>query len=112
HWHLTEDHGWRIEIEKYPKLTELGAWRSGTQYAHNRVNNNAHGGYYTQDQVREIVKYAQDRYITVIPEIEMPGHATAALIAYPELSCTGGPFKPLINWGIQKEVFCAGNDQT
>lgn len=114
HWHLTEDHGWRIEIKKYPKLTEVGAWRQGTQFSrfHEDINRNAHGGYYTQEQIREIVKYAQDRYVTIIPEIEMPGHATAALVAYPELSCTGGPFTIPEHWGIQKEIFCAGNEQT
>jgi hexosaminidase len=114
HWHLTEDHGWRIEIKKYPKLTQIGAWRAGTQFdrAANQVDNNPHGGYYTQDQVREIVAYAKDRYITVVPEIEMPGHSLAALVAYPELSCTGGPFKMPVLWGIQKDVYCPGNEQT
>jgi len=114
HWHLTEDHGWRIEIKKYPRLTEIGAWRKGTQYDRekNMIDHNPHGGFYTQDQVREIVKYAQERYINVVPEIEMPGHATAALAAYPELSCTGGPFTMPVNWGIQKEIFCAGNEKT
>lgn len=114
HWHLTEDHGWRIEIKKYPKLTQVGAWRAGTQFdrATNQVDNNPHGGYYTQDQVREIVAYAKDRYITVVPEIEMPGHSLAALVAYPELSCTGGPFKMPVLWGIQKDVYCPGNEQT
>ncbi|MDB5003623.1 MAG: Beta-N-acetylhexosaminidase [Mucilaginibacter sp.] len=114
HWHLTEDHGWRIEIKKYLKLTQIGAWRAGTQYDRSpyQVDNNPHGGYYTQDQVREIVAYAQDRYITVVPEIEMPGHSLAALVAYPELSCTGGPFKMPLQWGIQKDVYCPGNEQT
>lgn len=114
HWHLTEDHGWRIEVKKYPKLTQIGAWRAGTQYDRTpyQVDNNPHGGYYTQDQVREIVAYAQDRYITVVPEIEMPGHSLAALVAYPELSCTGGPFKMPLQWGIQKDVYCPGNEQT
>ncbi|MES2375028.1 MAG: family 20 glycosylhydrolase [Bacteroidota bacterium] len=114
HWHLTEDHGWRIEIKKYPKLTAIGAWRAGTQYdrAPTQIDKNPHGGYYTQDQVREIVAYAKDRYINVVPEIEMPGHSLAALVAYPELSCTGGPFKMPIQWAIQKDVYCAGNEQT
>lgn len=114
HWHLTEDHGWRIEIKQYPKLTEIGAWRDGTQFSRFQgdINKNPHGGFYTQDQIREVVKYAQERYITIIPEIEMPGHATAALSAYPELSCTGGPFIIPDHWGIQKEIFCAGNEQT
>jgi hexosaminidase len=112
HWHLTEDHGWRIEIKKYPKLTEVGAWRTANQFDRNQLTNKAVGGFYTQDQARELVDYAAKRYVTVVPEIEMPGHTTAALVAYPELSCTGGPFKTLTNWGIQKEIFCAGNEQT
>jgi len=114
HWHLTEDHGWRIEIKKYPKLTEVGAWREGTQfdrYAKN-IDNNPHGGYYTQDQIRDVVAYAKDRFINIVPEIEMPGHSLAALVAYPELSCTGGPFKMPVAWSIQKDVYCAGNEQT
>ncbi|HEY4324829.1 MAG TPA: family 20 glycosylhydrolase [Mucilaginibacter sp.] len=119
HWHLTEDQGWRIEIKKYPKLTQVGAWRNetmvgkygrkpgGPEYDHMR-----YGGFYTQDQVREIVAYAKERYITVIPEIEMPGHALAALTAYPELSCTGGPFEVGKKWGVFDDVYCAGNEKT
>ena len=113
HWHLTEDQGWRIEIKKYPRLTEVGAWRSGTIIGHNPgIGNDStpHGGYYTQDQIKEVVKYAADRYITVIPEIEMPGHASAALAAYPWLGCTGGPYQVRQSWGVFKEVYCAGND--
>ncbi|QES89537.1 beta-N-acetylhexosaminidase [Rhizosphaericola mali] len=90
HWHLTEDQGWRIEIKKYPKLTEVGAWRNGTIIGHHPGTGNdetKEGGFYTQEQVKDIVKYAADRYITVIPEIEMPGHSSAAIAAYPELSC-------------------------
>ena len=105
HWHLTEDQGWRIEIKKYPKLTEVGAWREyedGTVY----------GGFYTQDDVREIVAYAKSRFVTVVPEIEMPGHSVAALAAYPEFSCTGGPFEVETQWGVHKDVYCAGNDRT
>ena len=105
HWHLTEDQGWRIEIKKYPRLTEVGAWRTyedGTRY----------GGFYTQDQIREIVEYARKRYITIIPEIEMPGHSVAALAAYPEYSCTGGPFKVETAWGVHKDVYCAGKEET
>jgi len=105
HWHLTEDQGWRIEIKKYPELTRKGAWRiyeDGTKY----------GGYYTQDDIREIVEYAQKRYVTVIPEIEMPGHSLAALASYPEYSCTGGPFEVETNWGVFKDIYCAGNDRT
>ena len=112
HWHLTEDHGWRIEIKKYPKLTQVGAWRSGTQFDRTQVNNIPHGGYYTQEQVKELVAYAADRYITIVPEIEMPGHSLAALVAYPELSCTGGPFQMPVKWNIQKDVYCAGNEKT
>jgi hexosaminidase len=112
HWHLTEDHGWRIEIKKYPKLTQVGAWRGGTQFDRTQVNNIPHGGYYTQEQVKELVAYAADRYITIVPEIEMPGHSLAALVAYPELSCTGGPFQMPVKWNIQKDVYCAGNEKT
>lgn len=104
HWHLTEDQGWRIEIEAYPRLTEVAAWRDqdGQRY----------GGFYTQDEVREIVRYAADRFITVVPEIEMPGHTLAALAAYPNLSCTGGPFEVANTSGIFKDVYCAGNEET
>jgi hexosaminidase len=114
HWHLTEDHGWRIEIKKYPKLTQIGAWRAATQYdrATSQVDQNPHGGYYTQDDIREVVAYATDRFVNIVPEIEMPGHSLAALVAYPELSCTGGPFKMPLYWDIQKDVYCAGNEQT
>lgn len=113
HWHLTEDQGWRIEIKKYPLLTQIGAWRSGTIIGHYPGTGNdstPHGGYYTQDQIRDVVKYAADRYITVIPEIEMPGHSTAALAAYPWLGCTGGPYHVQETWGVHKDVYCAGND--
>ncbi|WP_289054944.1 family 20 glycosylhydrolase [Carboxylicivirga marina] len=105
HWHLTEDQAWRIEIKKYPKLTELGSKRTegeGFEYS----------GYYTQEQVKEIVGYASQRFITVVPEIELPGHALAALVAYPEYSCTGGPFEVRNVWGVEPDVFCAGNDDT
>ncbi len=117
HWHLTDDQGWRIEIKKYPKLTEVGAWREGTLIGHysdqpHQFDNKRYGGFYTQEQIKEVVKYAQDRYITVVPEIEMPGHAVAALSAYPELSCTGGPFKVERLWGVFDDVYCAGNEQT
>ncbi len=113
HWHLTEDQGWRIEIKKYPKLTELGAWRKETVIGHNtgKYDGKRHGGFYTQDDVREIVEYARQRYITVVPEIEMPGHSLAALVGYPELSCTGGPFKVRTMWGVEADVYCAGNDE-
>jgi hexosaminidase len=113
HWHLVEDHGWRIEIKKHPELTEVGAWRKGTQINPGRqIDHKIHGGYYTQDQIREVVAYAKERYVTIIPEIEMPGHTLSALAAYPELSCTGGPFEMLVQWGIQDDIYCAGNEKT
>lgn len=104
HWHLTDDQGWRIEIKRYPKLTEIGSVRM--------EDGKPYGGFYTQEQVKEIIKYAADRNIEVIPEIEMPGHGLAALSAYPEYSCTGGPFKPRTIWGVEDDVFCAGNEET
>jgi hexosaminidase len=107
HMHLTEDQGWRIEIKKYPKLTEVGSNRKET------VGDGVpYGGYYTQDDIKEIVEYAKSRYITIVPEIEMPGHAVAALASYPELSCTGGPLDVETKWGVFKDVFCAGNEKT
>lgn len=117
HWHLTEDQGWRIEIKKYPKLTEISAWRDETLVGHysdqpHKFDGKKHGGFYTQKDIKEIVKYARNRYITVVPEIEMPGHSVAALAAYPELSCTGGPFEVLKIWGISEEVYCAGKEET
>ncbi|WP_245327823.1 glycoside hydrolase family 20 protein [Hymenobacter fodinae] len=117
HWHLTDDQGWRIEIKKYPKLTSVGGWRDGTLIGHysdqpHQFDNIRYGGFYTQEQIKDVVKYAQDRYITVVPEIEMPGHAVAALAAYPELSCSGGPFKVEGLWGVFDDIFCAGNEQT
>jgi len=115
HWHLTDDQGWRIEIKKYPKLTEVGAWRSGSQvgpYSRREYDSIPYGGFYTQDQIREVVAYASARHITVVPEIEMPGHALAALASYPELGCTGGPYEVNKGWGVFEEVFCAGNDST
>ena len=115
HWHLTEDQGWRIEIKKYPKLTEEGACRNGTIIGHYPGKGNdsiRYCGYYTQDQIRDIVKYAAARYVTIIPEIEMPGHSSAALTAYPELGCTGGPYKVQETWGVFDDVYCAGNEKT
>ncbi|MDF9831743.1 family 20 glycosylhydrolase [Parabacteroides sp. PF5-6] len=105
HWHLTDDQGWRIEIKKYPKLTEIGSKRiegEGFEY----------GGYYTQEEVKEVVQYAADRFITVIPEIELPGHGMAAIAAYPELSCSGIESTPRIIWGVEDVVFCAGKEET
>ena len=110
HWHLTDDQGWRIEIKKYPRLTEIGSRRKETiklQFFDPYVGDGVpHGGYYTQEQVRDIVAYARARHITVIPEIEMPGHAQAALASYPELACTPGPFEVSTTWGVHKDVFC------
>ena len=116
HWHLTEDHGWRIEIKKYPRLTQVGGYRKETLIGHYRdqphkFDGKRHGGFYTHEDIKEIVAYAQKRYITIIPEIEMPGHSQAALAAYPELSCTGGPFEVSTLWGVHKDVYCAGNDR-
>ncbi len=111
HWHLTEDQGWRIEIKKYPKLTSIGSMRKGTQIGKSGESDTIpYGGYYTQAQAREIVAYAAARFITVIPEIEMPGHSVAALSAYPSLSCTGGPFEVRTLWGVSDDIYCAGND--
>ena len=117
HWHLTEDHGWRIEIKKYPKLTEIGAWRSESLVGHyndkpHRFDGIRYGGFYTQDEIREVVEYAATRFITVVPEIEMPGHSEAALAAYPELACTEGPFEVEKVWGIHEDVYCAGKEST
>lgn len=114
HWHLTEDQGWRIEIKKWPKLTTVGAWRSGTVISRNTPIEDGirHGGFYTQDECREIVKYAADRYITVIPEIDMPGHMLGALAAYSELGCTGGPYEVQRRWGVFADILCAGKEKT
>lgn len=115
HWHLTEDQGWRIEIKKYPKLTTVGQWRpetavgrttTDTPIMDRKYDGKPYQGFYTQDEIREIVKYAQDRFITIIPEIEMPGHALAALTAYPELGCTKGPYEVGKHWGVFNDVFC------
>ncbi len=116
HWHLTEDQGWRIEIKKYPKLTSMGSMRSETIVGHagssNKYDGIPHGGFYTQEQVKDIVAYAAKKFITIIPEIEMPGHSLAALTGYPQLSCTGGPFKVATTFGVFDDIFCAGNDST
>lgn len=114
HWHLSEDQGWRIEIKKYPKLTEIGSMRKETVIGHNsgKYDGKPYGGFYTQEQAKEIVAYAAERYITVIPEIDLPGHMQSALAAYPELGCTGGPYEVWTQWGVSDNVLCAGNDQT
>lgn len=111
HWHLTDDQGWRIEIKKYPKLTEVGGWRKGVLTGRYRDKSRAsdtaiYGGYYTQEDIKEIVEYAKQRHVTIIPEIEMPGHSLAALSSYPEYSCTGGPFEVMREWGVFEDIFC------
>lgn len=114
HWHLTEDQGWRIEIKKYPKLTEIGSYRKATMIAWGSDEDDGTpvSGYYTQEDAKEIVAYAAERFITVIPEIDMPGHMLAALASYPELGCTGGPYETAIRFGVFKEVLCGGNPKT
>jgi hexosaminidase len=110
HLHLTDDQGWRLQIMKYPRLTEIGAWRKETILAQNFRpyigDGKPHGGFYTQEQMRDIVAYAAARHVTIIPEIEMPGHASAALAAYPDLSCTGGPFQVSPRWGVHEDIYC------
>lgn len=117
HWHLTEDQGWRIEIKKYPELQRVAAWRDETIIGHkkdspHRFDGAPYGGFYTQEEVKELVQYASARHITIIPEIEMPGHASAALAAYPYLGCRGKDYRTATFWGVFDEVFCAGKDST
>ncbi len=114
HWHITDDQGWRIEIKKYPELTTIGSQRSRTVIGRNtpEYDNTPYGGFYTQEEAREIVEYAQERYITVIPEVDLPGHMLAALAAYPELGCTGGPYEVCPKWGVFEDVLCLGNEKT
>jgi hexosaminidase len=104
HWHLTEDQGWRLEIDAYPKLTEVGAWRTEDN------ETDRYGGFYTKEDVRELVAFANSRGVTIIPEIELPGHSQAAIAAYPQLSCTGEQVSVATDWGVFKEIYCAGND--
>lgn len=109
HLHLTEDQGWRIEIKKYPKLTQIGSVRKESMLGHHRdqkYDGKPHGGFYTQDQIRDLVTYAQRKYVTIVPEIEMPGHALAAIASYPELGCTGEQYEVGTEWGVEKRVFC------
>ena len=103
HWHLTEDQGWRIAIDKYPELTKTGSWRT-------ELDGSKYGGFYTKEDIKEIVAYAKERHVTVIPEIELPGHSQAAIAAYPHLSCTGEQVEVANDWGVFKEIYCAGND--
>lgn len=114
HWHLTDDQGWRIEIKQYPRLTEIGSVREGTVIRKDwdRYDNIPYGGYYTQDEIRSVISYAAEKGITVIPEIDLPGHMLAALTAYPALGCTGGPYKVWGRWGVADDVLCAGNENT
>jgi len=111
HWHLTEDQGWRIEIKQYPKLQSVAAFRPETLVGHygdlpQTFDGQRYGGYYTQEEVREVVQYARERFVTIIPEIEMPGHAQAAIAAYPELSCHGQPVQPATKWGVFENIYC------
>ncbi|MDR0540636.1 MAG: beta-N-acetylhexosaminidase [Dysgonamonadaceae bacterium] len=115
HWHLTDDQGWRIEIKQYPRLTEVGGFRNRTVIGHYRDNprqwnDTRTGGFYTQEDIREVVAYAQKRFINIVPEIELPGHAVAALAAYPEYSCSGGPFEVEGSWGVFNDVFCTRDE--
>ena len=112
HWHLVEDQGWRIEIKNHPRLVEIGSKRSETPYPDdsNTGDGKPYEGYYTQDQIKGVVAYAAERFIEVIPEIELPGHSLSALAAYPELGCTGGPYRVSTRWSIEENVYCAGNE--
>jgi hexosaminidase len=115
HWHLTEDQGWRIEIKKYPKLIEVGSKRKETQIGgilSKKSDGKPHEGFFTHEDIKEVVSYATERFIKVVPEIDMPGHIMSALAAYPELSCTGGPFEVSTRFGIRKDVCCVGKDST
>lgn len=114
HWHITDDQGWRLEIKKYPRLVEVGSKRSETVIGHNSgvYDGKPYGGYYTQKECKELVKYAEERNIVIVPEIDMPGHMLGALAAYPELGCTGGPYDVWTIWGVSEDVLCAGNDKT
>lgn len=112
HWHLTDDQGWRAEIKKYPKLTEVGAFRNGTVIKKNWGSNDGvrYGGYYTQEQMKDIVAYAAKLGIIVIPEIDLPGHMMGVLAGYPELGCTGGPYEVWTTWGVSEKVLCPGKE--
>lgn len=124
HWHLVDDQGWRIEIKKYPLLTQIGSKRSATLIGkptfdangnpspNDQYDSTLYQGFYTQNDIKEIVAYAKKRHITVIPEIEMPGHSLAALAAYPQFACNPGPFQTFSRWGVSDDVYCAGNDET
>lgn len=112
HWHLTDDQGWRIEIKKHPELTKIGSQRDETVIGRNsgKFDGQPYGGFYTQEEIKDIVAYAQKKFITIIPEVDLPGHMLAALATYPNLGCTGGPYKVTGEWGVFDDVLCAGND--
>ena len=114
HWHLTEDHGWRVEIDAFPRLTEVGAWRSETVVEKNLNpyigDGTPHGGYYTKDEIRDVIAYAAERHVTIIPEIDIPGHTGAVLAAYPELGCHEGPYAVKTTWGIQQDILCPSEE--
>lgn len=113
HFHLTDDQGWRIEIKKHPQLTKTGAWRKETLIGKStQYDGIPYGGFYTQDELKEIVAYASERFITVVPEVDLPGHMLAALTTYPELGCTGGPYEVWTKWGVSDDVLCMGNEAT
>lgn len=113
HWHISDDQGWRFEVPGYPRLTEVGSKRAQTVTGHNSELEDGvpYGGYYTDAEIRDIVKYAAERYVTIVPEVDMPGHMMAALAAYPELGCTGGPYKTGEFWGVYRDILCAGNEK-
>ncbi len=114
HWHITDDQGWRFEVKRYPRLIEIGSKRDETVIGHNtgKYDGTPYGGYYTQADCKDIVAYAAKRYINVMPEIDMPGHMLGALAAYPDLGCTGGPYKVCTKWGVSEDVLCVGNPKT
>lgn len=114
HWHLTDDQGWRIEIKAYPELTQIGAYRDGTMIGHDSNTNDGirYGGYYTQDQIKDVIAYASKLGITIVPEIDLPGHMQSALCAYPYLGCTGGPYSVRTTWGVSSQVLCPGKSTT
>lgn len=113
HWHISDDQGWRFSVPGYPRLAEVGSKRAQTVTGHNSELEDGvpYGGYYTDDEIRDIVKYAAERYVTIVPEVDMPGHMMAALAAYPELGCTGGPYKTGEFWGVYRDILCAGNEK-
>ncbi|MCQ2182647.1 MAG: beta-N-acetylhexosaminidase [Bacteroidales bacterium] len=114
HWHLTDDQGWRVEIKKYPLLTQISCWRDGTAIGHDMSSSDQirYGGYYSQGNIKDIVSYAAQRGITIVPEIDLPGHMLAAMAAYPQLGCSGGPYKAWTRWGVSEQVLCPAKEST